>query len=84
MIDEKNGNELPRAYVVRRPGESGKQLGENEVKQWMEGKLASFKRLEGGVVFINAIPKNGSGKILKRVLRDMAAVEMKAEIRSKL
>lgn len=79
VVREKNGSELPRAYVVRRPGEEGRKLGEEEVNKWMKGKLASYKRLDGGVVFIDAIPKNASGKILKRVLRDMAAVELGAD-----
>lgn len=37
-----------------------------------------YKRLTGGVEFIDAIPKNPSGKLLRRVLRDMAR-EMKAK-----
>jgi acyl-coenzyme A synthetase/AMP-(fatty) acid ligase len=35
-------------------------------------RLARYKALEGGVRFVDAIPKNASGKILKRVLRDWA------------
>ncbi len=31
-----------------------------------------YKRLAGGVEFIDAIPKNPSGKLLRRVLRDKA------------
>ena len=31
---------------------------------------APYKRLAGGVEFIDAIPKNPSGKLLRRVLRD--------------
>jgi acyl-CoA synthetase (AMP-forming)/AMP-acid ligase II len=64
--------ELPRAYVVRRPGNDGRNLTENEVKQFLLGRLAKYKALEGGVQFIDAIPKNASGKILKRVLREQA------------
>lgn len=33
---------------------------------------APYKRLAGGVEFIDAIPKNPSGKLLRRVLRDKA------------
>lgn len=64
--------QVPRAYAVRRPGGEGEKLGEGEVVRWMEGKLARYKRLDGGVRFVDAVPRNASGKILKRVLREMA------------
>ena len=41
-------------------------------------RLAGYKRLEGGVQFVDTIPKNPSGKILKRQLRDMAKKEVGA------
>lgn len=74
------GDECPRAYVVRRPGwKDGKgvkgDLEEEEVIEWCAGRLAGFKRLTGGVRFVRGIPKNASGKILKRVLRDEAEKE---------
>ena len=75
-----DGNQLPRAYVVRRPGKDGDRLTEGDVKQFMEGKLANFKRLDGGIRFVSAIPKNASGKILKRILRDEAKKEMTAKL----
>lgn len=76
----KDDGQLPRAYVVRRPGEQGDDLVEAEVKQHLASKLAKFKRLEGGVVFVPAIPKNASGKILKRILREDAKKEMSAKL----
>lgn len=79
IVHEKHGSELPRAYVVRRPGQGGMELTEEVVKEWVNSKVASFKRLDGGVVFVDAIPKNASGKILKQVLRDLAAAEVQAK-----
>lgn len=64
--------ELPRAYVVRREGTS---MTEQEVKGLIQERLASYKQLTGGVVFLDEIPKSASGKILKRVLRDQAEDE---------
>ena len=43
-------------------------------------RLAKYKRLEGGVKFVDAIPKTPSGKILKRVLREQAKKEMGAKL----
>ncbi|KAI9659308.1 MAG: hypothetical protein M1821_001566 [Bathelium mastoideum] len=77
---ESNGSELPRAYVVRKPGSTGDLLTAEDVQQYMASKLASYKRLDGGVVFTQSIPKNASGKILKRVLREIAAREIGAKL----
>ena len=35
-------------------------------------KVAYYKQLEGGVFFIEEIPKSPSGKILRRKLKEMA------------
>lgn len=36
------------------------------------GKVSRQKRLRGGVIFLEEIPKNPSGKILRRVLKQRA------------
>lgn len=74
----RTGDELPRGYVVRRPGSKGPS--DQEVHEYMRERLASFKMLEGGIKWVDAIPKNASGKILKRILRD----EVKKEGTAKL
>lgn len=50
-----DGEERPRAYVVRRPQSAAT---EQDVARWMEGKVARYKHLKGGVVFIDVVPKN--------------------------
>ena len=57
--------EVPLAVVVRKDP----SLTEAEVLEWCKGKLAPFKRPKVAV-FIDVIPRNPTGKILKRVLRD--------------
>ena len=74
--DTDGEGEVPRAYVVRRPGYEP-IVSEEEVKSSVSEKLARFKRLDGGVRFVDAIPKTASGKILKRILRDEARAEDK-------
>jgi len=69
-------SEAPRAYVVKRPVPESHSLNEKEVKAWCRERLARYKELTGGVRFVDAIPKNPSGKILKRVLREMAKKEL--------
>lgn len=64
--------EHPRAFLVRRPGTN---VTEDELLQYCGERLAKYKALTGGVVFLDAIPKNASGKILKRLLREMVVKE---------
>ena len=45
----------------------------------MRQNLAQHKQLRGGVVFLDAIPKSPSGKILRRELRDAVKREMAAK-----
>ncbi|KAI0018504.1 acetyl-CoA synthetase-like protein [Xylariomycetidae sp. FL0641] len=66
------GTEVPRAYVVANP----KQISGKEIAEWFSKQgLARYKQLRGGVVFLDAIPKSPSGKILRKELRDMAKKE---------
>lgn len=64
--------ESPRAYVVRKKGVN---LSVDDVKSWVEEKLARYKWLSGGVEFVDVIPRSPSGKILKRLLREAVKIE---------
>lgn len=72
--DEKSG-ELPRAYVVLKPTADLSVVTDQYLKDWVKEKVAPQKRLDGGVVFVDQIPKSASGKILRRILRDDAMKE---------
>ncbi|KAM0719589.1 hypothetical protein Q7P37_003719 [Cladosporium fusiforme] len=70
-----NGEELPRAYIALQ--ETAKQsTTPEEIAAWLAQKVARHKRLAGGVKFVEAIPKNPSGKILRKELRDLAKSEV--------
>lgn len=73
-----HGSELPRAYIVPKPGDQG--LSEGDVKSYIAQRLAKYKRLDGGVKFVDVIPRAPSGKILKRVLREQAKREAGAKL----
>lgn len=71
-IPIEGGSEVPRAYVVlRRTG----GLSEEDVKSFVKGSFADYKQLRGGVRFVDELPKNAIGKILRRELRDRARAE---------
>lgn len=74
--DHSNNDERPRAYITLKPGQSASA---EEIVQFMAGKVSATKRITGGVVFRDAIPKNPSGKILRKALREEAAAELKRE-----
>jgi acyl-CoA synthetase (AMP-forming)/AMP-acid ligase II len=57
--------ESPLAVVVA----SEADLGADEILEYCKGKLAPFKVVKA-VEFVEAIPRNPSGKILKRELRE--------------
>ena len=70
--DEEAG-EIPKAFVVLRPGHEG-QSGE-ELMTWLNGKLATYKNVRE-IEFIDAIPRNPSGKILRRILKEQERRKM--------
>lgn len=61
--------ELPRAYVVKKPGLS---LSKEEIVEFVDAKVSHHKKLKGGVYFLDAIPKTNTGKILRRELKSMS------------
>ncbi|MEM8773084.1 MAG: long-chain-fatty-acid--CoA ligase [Pseudomonadota bacterium] len=62
--DEKWG-EIVKVIAVRRPGEA---LEEDDIFECLHGKIAAFK-MPRIVEFIEALPRNPSGKVLKTKLR---------------
>lgn len=65
--DEKSG-ELPFAYVVKQPGI---ELTDKEIIQFVADNTSKVKQLRGGARFVDEIPRNASGKILRRQMREM-------------
>jgi fatty-acyl-CoA synthase len=63
--------EVPKAYVVLKPGAS---LSEAELLEYCRGRLAGFKTPKA-VEFIPELPRHGTGKVLKRALRERARQE---------
>jgi 4-coumarate--CoA ligase len=51
-------------------------ITESDIYAWVKERVAGYKRLDGGIIFVDAIPKSASGKILRRILRDEAKLTM--------
>jgi acyl-CoA synthetase (AMP-forming)/AMP-acid ligase II len=65
VADEQFGQRL-KAFVVRR---DGGQIDEQAVQQYVRDNLARFK-VPREVVFLEELPRNATGKVLKRVLAE--------------
>jgi 4-coumarate--CoA ligase len=89
LFDAALATELPRAYIVpsskhllaqcipNGPKTPELQALAQEIKQLMEAKTVRYKWLTGNVVFVPAVPKSPSGKILRRMLVEVQGVEVK-------
>ncbi|KAK0439840.1 phenylacetyl-CoA ligase [Armillaria borealis] len=77
-IPDEYSGEVPLAFVVlteearSKVLERGPQIKDSIIK-------VNYKHLKGGVEFVSAIPKNPSGKLLRRVLRQHARSLRKRE-----
>jgi len=65
-VPDDRWGETVKAIVVRK---AGTELTGQEIIEWSGDRLAGFKRPRS-VDFVDAIPRNPSGKILKRQLRE--------------
>ena len=67
-VEDPEWGERVRAFVVRRPGHS---VEEGELKTWTRERLAGPK-VPRDFVFLDVLPRNPTGKVLKRELRQRA------------
>ncbi len=70
--DEEAG-EIPKAFVVLRAGYENQRA--DELLAWANGKLATYKNVRE-IEFVEAIPRNPSGKILRRILKEQERQRM--------
>lgn len=61
--------ELPRAYVVLK---AGAQVSAEELASFVNSEVSDHKKLRGGVIFLDKLPRTATGKTCKRILRQQA------------
>ncbi|KAG9077944.1 hypothetical protein FS749_010126 [Ceratobasidium sp. UAMH 11750] len=70
-----DGELVPKAWVVL--SAVGHKAGAKKVvadlNKWVQGQLSKPKHLRGGIEVVEFIPKNPTGKVLRRVLQDKHA-----------
>lgn len=67
MPDERSG-ETPVAFVVKKPDT---QITEKDIISFLSSKVSAPHKRVSKVIFVESIPRNASGKILRRVLKQM-------------
>lgn len=60
--------EVPKAFVVKKKGAT---IVDSDIHDFVEKKIAEYKRFRGGVQFVESVPKNLTGKIMRRELKRM-------------
>lgn len=76
--------EVPRAFIVRSREAPHQATTAEEIYKFARQRLASYKSLDGGVVFVEEIPRTASGKIQRFKLSQMNSYrEMVASLLSK-
>lgn len=66
-VPDQRSGEVPKAFIVTKEP----KLTEDDVKKFVAEKVSGHKHLAGGVEFVATIPKNPTGKILRRKLKEM-------------
>jgi 4-coumarate--CoA ligase len=94
IYSDTQATELPIAYVALTPEKAAAAPEEmhqtlNDIRSWVDGKVAGYKKLRAGVYHLQTLPRNPSGKILRKDLpcnkkRIMAATTMSSPVSSKL
>jgi len=68
--------EVPRAFVVKRNRKGDNQVIAEEIHSYLNERVSDHKRLRGGIVFLDAIPRSAAGKILKKNIKTLTMVEV--------
>ncbi|KAJ2360082.1 hypothetical protein H4S01_005884 [Coemansia sp. RSA 2610] len=78
VYDDAQATEVPRGYFVLKPRGGGEKAGAasdaaraQAVADWLHARVAKYKRLRGGVVVVDGIPRSPAGKIIRRSLREI-------------
>ncbi|KAI0345623.1 acetyl-CoA synthetase-like protein [Trametopsis cervina] len=75
VYSAKDFSEVPKAYIapkdtkLLKASQAEKDRAVAEIHQWLQGRIAHYKQLRGGIVFVEAIPKSPAGKVLRKDLR---------------
>ncbi|KAG8886607.1 hypothetical protein FRB97_000026 [Tulasnella sp. 331] len=87
-VQDEYSGEVPLAFICLAPQAARRCTGnvkqsdvvKTSIKKHVSDHKIRYKWLDGGVEFVDVIPKNPSGKLLRRFLRDKAKELRRAQI----
>lgn len=62
----RGGRECPQAHIV--PVNTSVTVA--EISSFVQSRLSDYKQLTGGIYLVESIPRNPSGKVLRRLIKD--------------
>ena len=75
-VPHEKWGEIPKALVTLKPGS---QAGEHDLLEFCRSRLSHYK-CPRSVEFLESMPKTGSGKVLKRELRQKYGMALKSTV----
>ncbi|KAF4980212.1 hypothetical protein FZEAL_3723 [Fusarium zealandicum] len=81
QVPDARAGEVPKAFVVKSTSASDKPDKQviQDIHRHVKEHKARYKWLDGGIEFIEMVPKSPTGKILRRKLRDKERQRTKAQ-----
>lgn len=73
-IPDDSAGELPLAFIVRSPAgkDEDERLLKKKIHTFVNSELSEYKRLAGGIEFLEALPKSASGKTKRGEMKERA------------
>ncbi|KAJ1738706.1 hypothetical protein LPJ78_003299 [Coemansia sp. RSA 989] len=76
VYDVNQATEIPRGYFVLKPSSAEDELERGQrIVDWLHERVAKYKKLRGGFVIVDNIPRSPAGKIIRGSLRSMEQIE---------
>ncbi|KAL3649869.1 hypothetical protein CASFOL_006272 [Castilleja foliolosa] len=66
---DESAGQIPAAFVVRKPGS---KVNGSEIMEFVAKQVAPYKKIRR-IFFIDSIPKNAAGKVLRKQLTELAS-----------
>ncbi|EIE78540.1 hypothetical protein G6F46_005763 [Rhizopus delemar] len=74
VYDPQQATEIPQGCIVLKPGVPATKETAESIKKYIAGLVVYYKQIRR-ITFVREIPKNPSGKILRRILRESIKTE---------